>query len=136
MAAGSGDLRSPPRRGVGGAGLEIGQVLDRPPGERLVAGAGGAELRLSGNDMGDARVVLGRRADVEIDPERSGDLFGRELQATVIGVADEIAAAASLVMGEAAEGTPVAIVRGATYDPDDEAGIGDILRPLDKDLFR
>lgn len=64
------------------------------------------------------------------------DLFGRELQATVIGVADEIAAAASLVMGEAAEGTPVAIVRGATYDPDEAAGIGDILRPLDKDLFR
>ena len=64
------------------------------------------------------------------------DLFGRELQATVIGVADEIAAAASLVMGEAAEGTPVAIVRGATYDPDDLAGIGEILRPLEKDLFR
>ena len=64
------------------------------------------------------------------------DLFGRELKATVIGVADEIAAAASLVIGEAAEGTPVAIVRGATYDPDDDAGIGDLLRPLEKDLFR
>ena len=39
--------------------------------------------------------------------------------------------------GEAAEGTPVAIVRGATYDPDDtDRGIGEILRPLDKDLFR
>ena len=64
------------------------------------------------------------------------DLFGRTLEATVIGVADEICAAASLVMGEAAEGTPVAIVRGAAYDPDDEAGISEILRPLDKDLFR
>ena len=64
------------------------------------------------------------------------DLFGRELQATVIGVADEIAGAASLVMGEGAEGTPVAIVRGATYDIDEEAGIGEILRPLDQDLFR
>jgi coenzyme F420-0:L-glutamate ligase/coenzyme F420-1:gamma-L-glutamate ligase len=64
------------------------------------------------------------------------DLFGRTLQATVIGVADEIAAAASLVVGEAAEGTPVAIVRGATYDPDDEAGIGELLRPLQMDLFR
>jgi coenzyme F420-0:L-glutamate ligase/coenzyme F420-1:gamma-L-glutamate ligase len=64
------------------------------------------------------------------------DLFGRELKATVIGVADEIAAAASLIIGEAAEGTPVAIVRGATYDADDEAGVGDLLRPLDKDLFR
>jgi coenzyme F420-0:L-glutamate ligase/NADPH-dependent F420 reductase len=65
------------------------------------------------------------------------DLFGRELRATVIGVADEIAAAASLVIGEAAEGTPVAIVRGATYDPDPvDAGIGELLRPLEKDLFR
>ena len=62
------------------------------------------------------------------------DLFGRELQATVIGVADEIAAAASLVIGEP-PGHPVAIVRGATYDADDEAGVPP-LRPLDKDLFR
>lgn len=64
------------------------------------------------------------------------DLFGRELQATVIGVADEIAAAASLVIGEAAEGTPVAIVRGAAYDPAGDEGVAELLRPLDKDLFR
>jgi coenzyme F420-0:L-glutamate ligase/NADPH-dependent F420 reductase len=63
------------------------------------------------------------------------DLFGRELKATVVGVADEIAAAASLVMGEAAEGVPAAVVRGATYDPDDAAEIGEILRPREKDLF-
>jgi coenzyme F420-0:L-glutamate ligase/coenzyme F420-1:gamma-L-glutamate ligase len=70
------------------------------------------------------------------DRRGESDLFGRELQATVIGVADEIAAAASLVIGEAAEGTPAAIVRGAAYDADDEAGIGELLRPLEKDLFR
>ena len=70
------------------------------------------------------------------DRRGEADLFGRTLQATVIGVADEICGAASLVMGEAAEGTPVAIVRGATYDADDEAGVGELLRPLDKDLFR
>jgi len=64
------------------------------------------------------------------------DLFGRELQATVIGVADEIAAAASLAIGEAAEGTPVAIVRGAAYDPSEDDDITELLRPLDKDLFR
>lgn len=64
------------------------------------------------------------------------DLFGRELQATVIGVADEIAAAASLAIGEAAEGTPVAIVRGAVYDRSGDQGVAEILRPLDKDLFR
>jgi coenzyme F420-0:L-glutamate ligase/coenzyme F420-1:gamma-L-glutamate ligase len=64
------------------------------------------------------------------------DLFGRELQATVIGVADEIAAAASLVIGEAAEGTPVAVVRGAAYEPAGDEGVAELLRPLDKDLFR
>ena len=70
------------------------------------------------------------------DRRGESDLFGRELQATVIGVADEIAAAASLVIGEAAEGIPAAIVRGAVYDADDAAGIGELLRPLEKDLFR
>ena len=70
------------------------------------------------------------------DRRGESDLFGRELKATVIGVADEIAAAASLVIGEAAEGTPVAIVRGAAYDPDENAGVGGLLRPLEKDLFR
>ena len=64
------------------------------------------------------------------------DLFGRRMEATLIGVADEIAAAASLVIGEAAEGVPAAIVRGATYVPDEEAGIGAILRPIAQDLFR
>jgi coenzyme F420-0:L-glutamate ligase/NADPH-dependent F420 reductase len=70
------------------------------------------------------------------DRRGESDLFGRELQATVIGIADEIASAASLVIGEAAEGTPVAIVRGARYDADEAVGVGEILRPLEKDLFR
>ena len=64
------------------------------------------------------------------------DLFGRVLQATVIGVADELAGAASLVMGEGAEGLPVAVVRGAVYDRDETVGIGAILRPLHEDMFR
>lgn len=64
------------------------------------------------------------------------DLFGRELKATITGVADEIAAAASLVIGEGAEGTPVAIVRGARYAADDNACIFNILRPIEQDLFR
>ena len=68
------------------------------------------------------------------------DLFGRVLQATRIGVADEIAAAASLVIGEGAEGIPVAVVRGATYDCDDDVGgedggIRPLLRPVAEDLF-
>ncbi len=52
------------------------------------------------------------------------------------GVADEIASAASLVIGEGAEGLPAAVVRGAIYTPDEAGDIREILRPLDKDLFQ
>lgn len=64
------------------------------------------------------------------------DLFGRELRATITAVADEIAGAASLAIGEGAEGTPVAIVRGARYGVEENASISDTLRPIEQDLFR
>lgn len=63
------------------------------------------------------------------------DLFGRVLQATRIGLADELAAAASLVIGEGAEGTPVAVVRGARFPRDDSVGIAPLLRPVAQDMF-
>jgi len=63
------------------------------------------------------------------------DLTGRPLQITEVGTADEIAAAASLLMGQAAEGTPAVLVRGAVYVPG--AGrLSEILRPPAGDLFR
>ncbi len=63
------------------------------------------------------------------------DLMGRTLQATVIGTADELAAAASAVMGQAEEGIPVVIVRGARFVPG-EGSLGEMLRPREMDLFR
>ena len=63
------------------------------------------------------------------------DLTGRPLQITEVGTADEIAAAASLLMGQAAEGTPVVIVRGAPFVSGD-GRLSEILRPLAEDLFR
>lgn len=63
------------------------------------------------------------------------DLFGYTLKATVVGVADELAAAASLVMGQAAEGTPVVHVRGFPY-PLGEGTLKDLIRPKDMDMFR
>jgi coenzyme F420-0:L-glutamate ligase/coenzyme F420-1:gamma-L-glutamate ligase len=63
------------------------------------------------------------------------DLFDYRLQITQVGVADELAAAASLVMGQAAEGTPVIHVRGFPY-PLREASLREILRPQEQDLFR
>lgn len=63
------------------------------------------------------------------------DLFGRELQVTQVALADAIAAAASMLMGEGAEGKPVVIVRGLHIAGADD-GIGPLLRPKDQDLFR
>jgi coenzyme F420-0:L-glutamate ligase / coenzyme F420-1:gamma-L-glutamate ligase len=63
------------------------------------------------------------------------DLFGYKLQITVVGVADELAAAASLVMGQAAEGTPIIHVRGFPF-PLRESSLQELLRPKDQDMFR
>ena len=64
------------------------------------------------------------------------DLFGRELAVTMVAVADEIAAAASLVIGEGAEAVPAALVRGVIYQPAEDGAVRDLLRPLEQDLFR
>jgi coenzyme F420-0:L-glutamate ligase/coenzyme F420-1:gamma-L-glutamate ligase len=64
------------------------------------------------------------------------DLFDRPLQHTDVGFADQIAAAATLLMGQAAEGCPVVIVRGLPFTVDENARAADVLRPKAMDLFR
>jgi coenzyme F420-0:L-glutamate ligase/coenzyme F420-1:gamma-L-glutamate ligase len=63
------------------------------------------------------------------------DLFGFTLRITQVGVADELAAAASLMMGQAAEGTPVVHVRGFPY-PLRDGSLKELIRPKEQDLFR
>lgn len=63
------------------------------------------------------------------------DLFDFTLRITQVGVADELAAAASLIMGQASEGTPVVHVRGFPY-PLREGSLRELIRPKDQDLFR
>ncbi len=63
------------------------------------------------------------------------DLFGRILQATDIALADEIAAAADLLSGQAAEGLPVTLVRGLRFPPTDGRA-ADLVRPPEMDLYR
>ncbi len=70
-----------------------------------------------------------------VDLRGEPDLFDNNLQITQVGAADELAAAASLVMGQAAEGTPVVHVRGFPYSLR-EADLEELLRPKDQDLFR
>ena len=50
-----------------------------------------------------------------IDLRGRPDLFGRTLEASVVGFADEVAAAASLVMGQADEAAPVVLIRGLRW---------------------
>ena len=70
-----------------------------------------------------------------IDMRGQPDLFGRTLEVTVIGFADEIAAAAGLLQGQAAEAQPVAVVRGLTWTAPD-APVNELVRPPEEDLFR
>lgn len=63
------------------------------------------------------------------------DLNSRELVATEVGAADAIAAAATLLMGQADEGTPVALVSGFSFDGASSTAV-DILRDKASDLFR
>jgi coenzyme F420-0:L-glutamate ligase/coenzyme F420-1:gamma-L-glutamate ligase len=65
------------------------------------------------------------------------DLFGRQLRSTQVGLADEIAAAASLLMGQADEGTPVVLLRGLDWPQQgSEASAQDLIRDRALDLFR
>lgn len=63
------------------------------------------------------------------------DAFGNELAMTQVAEADEIAAAAELVMGKL-DGVPMAVVRGLVPPPDDGAGARAMLRPASEDMFR
>lgn len=70
-----------------------------------------------------------------IDRRGQPDLFGRPLLVTEIGFADEIAAAASLVMGQADEGLPLVLVRGLSWSAP-QAPAAALVRPAEHDLFR
>jgi coenzyme F420-0:L-glutamate ligase/coenzyme F420-1:gamma-L-glutamate ligase len=62
------------------------------------------------------------------------DLDGRLLETTVTALADQVAAAADLVAGQAAEGRPVVLVRGLSFEPV-ESHAPELLRPAKQDLY-
>jgi coenzyme F420-0:L-glutamate ligase / coenzyme F420-1:gamma-L-glutamate ligase len=70
-----------------------------------------------------------------IDQRGNKDREGRVLKVTQVAAADELAAAASLVMGQADEGTPAVLVRGFPYALR-EGATKELLRPEAEDLFR
>jgi coenzyme F420-0:L-glutamate ligase / coenzyme F420-1:gamma-L-glutamate ligase len=69
-----------------------------------------------------------------VDMRGRTDLFGRELRSTEVGHADEVASAASIMMGQADEGRPVVIVRGLTCERR-EASARELIRERKLDLF-
>jgi len=63
------------------------------------------------------------------------DLFGRTLESTVVGVGDELAAAASLLMGQSSEGLPLVVARGTSLVASN-GGAANLVRPIKEDLFQ
>lgn len=70
-----------------------------------------------------------------VDLRGQPDLFGRILEVSLVGFADEIAAAASLLQGQAAEGQPVVVVRGLTWSAPD-SNVAELVRLPEEDLFQ
>jgi coenzyme F420-0:L-glutamate ligase/coenzyme F420-1:gamma-L-glutamate ligase len=86
--------------------------------------------------MGTVGVVIGAAGfPCLLDLRGNADLFGYRLRVTEVGLGDEVAAAASMLMGQAAEGRPVIHIRGLAY-PERDGSLGELLRPADQDLFR
>jgi coenzyme F420-0:L-glutamate ligase / coenzyme F420-1:gamma-L-glutamate ligase len=111
------------RRAIASAtGVEVGVVIIDSIGRAWRNGTIGTAIGVAG---------LAGLLDLRGTP----DLFGRPLETTEVGLADELAAAASLVMGQAGEGTPVVLVRGLRYGRRDGAAT-ELIRAREKDLFR
>jgi coenzyme F420-0:L-glutamate ligase/coenzyme F420-1:gamma-L-glutamate ligase len=77
--------------------------------------------------------VAGLPAVVDLRGDK--DLFGRELRVSEEAVADELAAAASLLQGQGAEGKPVVLVRGFSSSAEPQPATA-ALRPPNMDMFR
>lgn len=103
-------------------GAKIGVLVIDSHGRTWRNGTVGITIGLSG-----VPGVVDRRGEL--------DLFGYEMRATIVGAADELAAGASLLMGQVDEATPVVLVRGFPYALRD-AGLEEILRDEEQDLFR
>jgi coenzyme F420-0:L-glutamate ligase/coenzyme F420-1:gamma-L-glutamate ligase len=110
---------------------------------RLLKASTGADVAVIINDShgrafrkGTVGVAIGASGLPALDDRRGDlDLYRRPLRITEVALADELASAASLLMGQAGEGRPVVIVRGIAL----KRRIGmaaNLFRPRETDLFR
>ena len=92
--------------------------------------------------LGTVGIAIGAAGLEALDDRRGGsDIYGRELNVTLVNRADSLAAAATLAMGETTERTPAALVRGIAGSAQGRAEhrrqrAADIVRPAAEDLFR
>jgi coenzyme F420-0:L-glutamate ligase/coenzyme F420-1:gamma-L-glutamate ligase len=87
--------------------------------------------------MGEVNVAVGVSGLKPIRDRRGEkDLFGYVLRIKQTAIADELASAAELVIGQANEGIPVAIIRGYNYPKSDTAKATELIRSREKNLFR
>ncbi len=103
-------------------GIDVGIVITDSHGRPFRLGTVGVAIGVAG-----VPALWDRRGE--------HDLYGYELKHTEVGVADEIAAAAGLLMGQAAEGNPIILIRGLTY-PTNNGKASDLIRPKEMDLYR
>jgi len=107
---------------IGAFGVGLGVIISDSFGRAWRKGTVGVALGAAG---------LPALVDLRGHP----DLFGRELLVTETGFADEIAAAAGLLMGQADEAVPIVLVRGLAWSAPDRPG-SFLIRPAEHDLFR
>lgn len=103
-------------------GVKVGIVITDSHGRPFRLGTVGVAIGVAG-----LPALWDRRGDP--------DLYGYQLQHTDVAVADEIAAAAGLLMGQAAEGQPVILIRGLSW-PTAQGKAADLVRPKALDLYR
>jgi len=87
--------------------------------------------------LGEINVAVGV-AGIKPIRDRRGekDLFGYVLRIKQTAIADELCSAAELVIGQANEGIPAAIIRGYSYETIEGASTTELIRAKEKDLFR
>jgi coenzyme F420-0:L-glutamate ligase/coenzyme F420-1:gamma-L-glutamate ligase len=103
------------------SGVHVGVVISDSFGRPFRLGTVGAAIGVSGLPP-----LWDRRGEP--------DLFGRALEQTVTALADQVAAVADLVAGQAAERRPLVLVRGMRFDPSD-LNAAALQRPPDQDLY-
>ncbi len=70
-----------------------------------------------------------------VDRRGDSDLYGQELKVTQVALGDEIATAASVLMGQADEARPLVIARGLEF-PREPSSAQQLIRPREEDLFQ